>query len=181
MGLAALASGIGAISSSAEPVTRIPDRRPADTDSDLARIAGRAQDAAGKILYLTGQVRDAAGREVADARIEIWHRDAQGRDPFAAEDADENFQGYGIAESGADGSYRFRTVRPGASENSAPYVAMRISAPGFGAITTRVALVSANENALGPVAVLTPASDAEPGALAARFDIVLNYNASAPA
>lgn len=161
-------------------------------DADLARVSGRDARAEGVLLFLAGRVTDAAGREVADARVELWHRDASGRDP-ADDAADPGFQGYGRMETAANGRYRFRTIRPGADEDEAPHLNLRVSAPGFGAMALRLYFAGEPGNADDPYLRRLPAevrealtlvpedaSAIEPGALQAVFDIVLPFNESAP-
>ena len=182
------------------PTPRLAVERPSasvsgDTDSDLAQVAGRPNRAIGTPLLLRGRVLDAAGREVADARVEIWHTDAQGRLPDDSPDGD--FQGYGVAETGGEGRFAFRTVRPGAYGKRAPHMNVRISAPGFGSMTTQVFFEGEPGNADDPVltAIHDPAvrsqlivpltaaagPDAEPGTQVAEVSFVLAFNRSAPA
>jgi protocatechuate 3,4-dioxygenase beta subunit len=57
------------------------------------------------------------GEPVADAVLEIWQANAAGRYAHPGDDnkapLDPNFQGYARIRTGADGSYRFKTVNPG--------------------------------------------------------------------
>jgi len=179
------------------PETSFPRDISAETDTDLARIAGRAGSADGSLLLLSGRVLDAAGREVADARVEIWHADAQGRQPGTDQASDQNFQGYGRSETGGDGRFGFRTIRPGAVAGRAPHIHVRISAPGFGATTTQIFFAGEKDNERDPVlgSVRDPAArarlvvplqqtaDAEQVGVTfrAEFDIILGFNRSAPA
>jgi protocatechuate 3,4-dioxygenase, beta subunit len=95
-----------------------PDRLPADRDADLATVAGRPEQAAGRLLYVAGRVLDARGQPIASARIELWQANAHGRyintrDSDASGPLDPNFQGYGALATDAGGRYRIRTVLPG--------------------------------------------------------------------
>jgi protocatechuate 3,4-dioxygenase, beta subunit len=95
-----------------------PDRLPADRDADLATVAGRPGAAAGRLLYLSGRVLDARERPLANARIELWQANANGRyihsaDGDASGALDPNFQGYAALATDAEGRYRIRTVLPG--------------------------------------------------------------------
>src|SRR3546814_14673229 len=54
-----------------------PTTFPLDSDNDLITVAGRGERAQGTPPYLDGRILDAAGREVADARVEI-DRDRRG-------------------------------------------------------------------------------------------------------
>ncbi len=76
----------------------------------------REGEVAGEVIALFGRVTDGAGEPVPDAMVEIWQADAGGRYPGDGRDApprDPHFQGFGRASTDQDGTYRFRTVRPG--------------------------------------------------------------------
>jgi protocatechuate 3,4-dioxygenase beta subunit len=53
-----------------------PTTFPADRDSDLTRIAGRAARARGTPLYLSGRVLARSGAPVGGAAVELWQCDA---------------------------------------------------------------------------------------------------------
>jgi protocatechuate 3,4-dioxygenase beta subunit len=163
---------------------------PLDADNDLVQVAGRAQPAAGTILHLAGRVLERDGRPVPGARIEIWQCDAFGvyhhpRDPRGP--ADANFQGFGATTSATDGGYRFRTIEPVPYPGRTPHIHVTLSGPGFERLTTQMYLAGnplnerdglyqriADPAARAAVTVaLAPASELEPGAQRATFDIVL--------
>jgi protocatechuate 3,4-dioxygenase beta subunit len=88
----------------------------AETDSDLTRQ--HAGEPLGERIIVTGRVLDRGGRPVPGALIEIWQANAAGRyiherDRHPAP-LDPNFTGAGRLLTGADGTYRFTTVKPGA-------------------------------------------------------------------
>ncbi|WP_230769944.1 protocatechuate 3,4-dioxygenase subunit alpha [Sphingomonas sp. Leaf4] len=86
---------------------------------------------AGEAIDLTGRVVDGEGAPVPDAMLEIWQADAAGR-YHGEPDADPHFVGFGRAATAADGSYRFRTILPGAiGPGHAPHVAVSIFARGL--------------------------------------------------
>ena len=95
-----------------------PMRLPTDQDADLTVIAGKHAHALGQVLYLSGRVTDTRGEPVADGQLEIWQANAVGRYSHPADDntapVDPNFEGYARIRTGPDGSYRFKTVKPGA-------------------------------------------------------------------
>lgn len=78
--------------------------------------------AAGQPVEFAGRVFDGDGQPVPDAVIEIWQADAHGKYPHP-EDAAENdpqkpsqepaFRGYGRVPTADDGSFRFKTIKPG--------------------------------------------------------------------
>jgi protocatechuate 3,4-dioxygenase beta subunit len=85
-------------------------------DHDLTRQ--HAGEPVGQRIVIEGRVLDEGGRPVPETLIEIWQANAAGRYAHRADswDAplDMNFTGAGRALTGADGRYRFVTVRPGA-------------------------------------------------------------------
>jgi protocatechuate 3,4-dioxygenase beta subunit len=88
----------------------------AATDSDLTRQ--HEGEPLGERIIVTGRVVDGSGRPVADTLIEIWQANSAGRyihqrDQHPAP-LDPNFTGAGRVLTGADGTYRFTTVKPGA-------------------------------------------------------------------
>lgn len=188
-------AGAGLAPTPSLPVEPLPNPLPEETDSDLTQVEGRAGSATGTPLLLAGRVLDAAGREVADARVEIWHADAHGR--RADEAADGGFQRYGRTETGGEGRFTFRTVRPGTGKDRAAHINIRISAPGFGSTTTRIFLAEdpskaedlflagirdpAIRSRLVVPLVASTGNGASPGAVKADVEIVLSFNRSAPA
>jgi len=95
-----------------------PVSLPADQDADLTIIAGRDARALGQLLYVSGRVTNLRGEPVVDAELDIWQANAAGRYNHPADQnpkpIDPNFQGYAKIRTGADGSYRIKTVKPGA-------------------------------------------------------------------
>ncbi|MEM6486665.1 MAG: protocatechuate 3,4-dioxygenase subunit beta [Pseudomonadota bacterium] len=85
-------------------------------DDDLLVNYGEG-DPIGERIVLHGRVLDGMARAVPDTLVEIWQANAAGRyrhrnDSYLAP-LDPNFGGCGRTLTGADGSYAFRTVRPG--------------------------------------------------------------------
>ncbi|GAB4238291.1 MAG: protocatechuate 3,4-dioxygenase [Methyloligellaceae bacterium] len=91
-----------------------PRTKPSDSDMDLTRIAGRSEAALGEVIEVQGRILSAKGEPLGGAIVEIWQADSFGRynHPGDRQGRDANFQGYGAVRTGADGSYRFRTIRP---------------------------------------------------------------------
>jgi protocatechuate 3,4-dioxygenase beta subunit len=85
-------------------------------DADLTRQ--RAGEPLGERIIVHGRVLDGDGRPVPDTLVEVWQANAAGRYMHDGDrhDAplDPNFAGAGRALTGADGGYRFTTIRPGA-------------------------------------------------------------------
>jgi len=63
-------------------------------------------------------LRGPAASESPRARIELWQANAAGRYAHPSDDnpkpLDPHFQGFGKLIAGADGSYRYTTIKPGA-------------------------------------------------------------------
>ena len=165
-----------------------PSVLPEDRDADLLVIKGRADRAQGTVLHLTGRVIDTSGAPVADALVEIWQSDAYGRYLLPKDGApgqrDPNFQGYGRARTDAAGAYRFRTIHPVPYGSRPPHIHFQVTHPRFRALVTQMYVMGdpgrENPAYFGGQRVrdalsvtLRPADGAEPGALSARFDIVL--------
>jgi protocatechuate 3,4-dioxygenase beta subunit len=87
----------------------------ADEEADLT--IQHSGDPIGERIVVTGRVIDGAGRPVAHQLVEVWQANAGGRyihkrDQHPAP-LDPNFTGVGRCLTGADGSYRFVTIKPG--------------------------------------------------------------------
>lgn len=99
---------------------------PADQDMDLTMVSGKKERAAGQLLYVSGRVLNTKGEPVADAVLEIWQANTNGRYAHPGDDSksplDPNFQGYAKIKTGADGGYRFKTIMPGAYDNRTPHI-----------------------------------------------------------
>ena len=87
-------------------------------DADLTRNARKTGEPQGERIIVAGRVLDENGRPQPNTLIEIWQANAAGRYVHSADqhDAplDPNFFGGGRCVTGADGSYRFMTIKPGA-------------------------------------------------------------------
>lgn len=82
--------------------------------NDLTETAGVR--ASGEVIEITGRVTQADGRPLDNLVLEIWQADAEGRYD------NPKFLGWGRAATDAQGSYRLRTIRPGAIEGRAPHI-----------------------------------------------------------
>jgi protocatechuate 3,4-dioxygenase beta subunit len=90
--------------------------RVGELDHDLTRQ--HAGEPLGERIIVTGRVLDGDGRPVPDTLVEVWQANAAGRYRHDADrhpaPLDPNFSGAGRCLTGADGGFRFVTVRPGA-------------------------------------------------------------------
>lgn len=158
-----------------------------DDMTDLAREAAR-----GERISIQGRVLDGEGDPVPDAMIEIWQANADGRynHPEDTHEArlDPGFRGFGRSGTGADGSFRFITIKPGAVPGAdgklqAPHIAVIVFARGLLThLYTRIyfpgeALNDGDEWLNAVPAERRPtliAREASPGsAVAFQFDIIL--------
>lgn len=170
-----------------------PTDIPLDKDTDLVQVAGRSGTAKGEIVHLFGRVLDERGRPVEGARVEIWQCDAFGQYHHverAGESHDPDFQGYGVTEVGAEGAYRFRTIKPVPYSGRTPHIHFAITGRGIERLTTQMYIKGhpGNESdflyrsirdpkARDSVSVaFAPAPQIAPGAVAGTFDIVLGRN-----
>ncbi len=197
--VAGLAAGHPAVSAAAKllrtPAQSLgpfyPDVMPLDTDNDLVSIEGGKGISAGRITHIFGRILDLDGRPVPGARTEIWQCDAFGRYIHSADAgrgrSDGNFQGYGATVTGADGGYRFRTIKPVPYTGRAPHIHFAVKGPGAGRLVTQMYVAGEPDNdrdfllarvtderaRRALIVPLTPMPELEAGALGGRFDIVL--------
>jgi protocatechuate 3,4-dioxygenase alpha subunit len=123
---------------------------------------------AGERVTLSGRVFDGAGKPVTDAALEIWQANAQGKyaHPEDAQDKpiDARFRGFGRCLTDAQGTYRFRTVKPGRVPGpdgrlQAPHIVVTVFMRGLlRQLLTRVYFPEDPANADDPVLQLVPAA-----------------------
>jgi protocatechuate 3,4-dioxygenase beta subunit len=163
-----------------------------DIDNDLVMVHGEAARALGQVTHVLGRVLDQSGQAIADAMIEIWQCDNNGRyrhpgDRSGNRPRDPAFQGRGRSVSASDGRYAFRTIRPVPYPGRTPHIHFAIAAPGRARLVTQMyvageplnatdGLLSRIRDARQRDSVIVPLAAAdgiEAGALAGIFDIVL--------
>lgn len=165
--------------------------RAADEDSDLLTIRGRDGRVAGEIIYVTGQVMRPDRSPIANARVEIWQANIEGVYNHPSDGRDETFQGYGSAQTDANGRYAFRTIKPGGYGtvffSRTPHIHFKIGAPGEAALTTQMYFAGDPQNERDGIlnSIRDPESRArlivdfhptpslEPDSRSGLFDIVL--------
>ncbi|MAP18054.1 MAG: protocatechuate 3,4-dioxygenase subunit beta [Aurantimonas sp.] len=89
-----------------------------ETDNDLLCNFAHGGEPIGQRIIVHGRVLDETGRGVPGALLEFWQANAGGRYRHKKETylapLDPNFGGCGRTLTDADGSYRLRTIKPGA-------------------------------------------------------------------
>ena len=118
-------------------------------DLNLAKVEGRPTTASGQIVEIHGAVKAAGCKPVKGAQVQLWQADHEGRYNHKNERSavtpaalDPNFGYWGSAVTGADGTFKVRTVVPGAYKASSswwrpPHIHWTIVAPGKSPITTQ--------------------------------------------
>ncbi len=167
-----------------------PDRLPLDTDNDLLRITDSSQPADGEVAWFSGSVRDAAGRPIRGALVEIWQCDAHGAYLHSGSDnsknRDSHFQGYGRFLTGLGGAYGFRTIKPVSYPGRSPHIHDKVSRGDRHLLTTQCYVLGhpgnekdvcfkslIPEQAAAVVADFVPLEGSRIGELSATWDIVL--------
>ena len=118
-----------------------------DKDFDLTQIEGHSEAAKGQIITIAGIVLDTDGNPLENVMVELWQANAVGRyahprDTSKAE-IDPNFQGWSIVASSKNGSFNFKTIKPGAYKAGGnwvrpPHIHFKASKFGFQPITTQM-------------------------------------------
>ena len=171
-----------------------PVRAPLNHDVDLTHYPGRQGRALGQIVQITGRVLDTSGRPLPQAQLKIWQANAAGRytNPVDKNPAplDPNFLGVTSFGVDSEGSYRLRTVKPGAypepsGTTRTPHVHFDVTNadyrlvaqmyfPGEKLNRNDILFSTLSARHRDPLAaVCKPATTSEPGVSAYTWDIIL--------
>lgn len=108
--------------------------------NNLARPAGKVENAPGQLLYISGRVTDEKCVPIANAIVDVWQANPFGDYRWAARDElltpEPVFAGTGRAVTDNMGHYQFITLFPGSYGRKAPHISMRITHPDFDALNT---------------------------------------------
>ncbi len=123
-------------------------RLPDDADNDLLRN-GALRYGRGQPVWLRGVVQDTAGRPLRGAQVEIWQCDEDGHYDHPGDGSRQNpsFQGFGRTAIAADGSWRFRTIKPVAYSGRTPHIHAKVQLAGRDLLTTQLYVAGEPGNA----------------------------------
>ncbi len=104
-----------------------PDQALEDADADLLKN-GMVDYKMGQPAWVAGVVSDVQGKPVSGAVVEIWQCDHEGvyRHSSSSGNRPMAFQGFGKVQVGADGRYRFRTIKPVAYAGRPPHIHVKV-------------------------------------------------------
>jgi protocatechuate 3,4-dioxygenase, beta subunit len=131
-----------------------PIDKPIDKDADLTLVGNHKTRAQGDIHVITGRILTHGGLPIPNALVEIWQANKWGRyqDDRDKSDLplDDNFQGFGIAQTDKDGRYIFKTVRPagysfGGIERT-PHIHFKVNAVGVNEFVSQMYFAGEPEN-----------------------------------
>ena len=172
-----------------------PDKLPLDADNDLLVVNKSITPAVGSIVQLSGRILTPTGQPVRNAVVEIWQVDCNGAYLHTGSNnrdkQDKNFQGFGRFETGSNGEYRFRTIKPVPYDNRTPHIHFAVDRGSTRWLTTQCYVKGeplnekdgifkrvTNPKDRDALAVeFRPVPKSRVGELAARFDIVLGAEA----
>jgi protocatechuate 3,4-dioxygenase, alpha subunit len=126
-------------------------------------------------IWIGGRIVDGAGEAVADALVETWQADAEGRfaSPEDPRGAVADFRGWSRCETDDQGRWRIRTVKPGPVPGpdgsvQAPHIDLTIHARGLlRQLLTRIYFADETDaNAADPVLTGLPSEHARRSLLA---------------
>ena len=171
-----------------------PVRGPRGHDTDLTHFPGRQGRAKGQVIELTGRMTDQHGNPLPAAAVTVWQANAAGRytNPVDTHTAplDPNFLGVVDFQTGRDGTYRLRTIKPGAYPEPSgtirtPHIHFDVSHADYRLVTqmyfpgeslnaSDILLSTLAARRRNPAtAICKPKPVSEPGVLGFTFDIVM--------
>lgn len=173
-----------------------PDKLPLDTDNDLLIINDAITPATGAVTHLSGRILNSRGEPIRNAIVEIWQVDNNAAYLHSGtvnkDNRDRNFQGFGRFVTSSTGEYYFRTIKPVLYPGrQAPHIHYAVKMKGRDKFTTQCYIkghpgnandfvLKAITNAKARESVIVDFAavpSSRIGELAAKFDIVLGFNA----
>jgi protocatechuate 3,4-dioxygenase, beta subunit len=137
-----------------------PDQALQDADADLLKN-GTVDYANGEPAWVSGVVTDLQGKPVSGAWVEIWQCDHAGvyRHSRSSGSAPMAFQGFGKVQVGADGRYRFRTIKPVPYPGRPPHIHVKVKLGSKELLTTQMYVAGDASNSRDFLTRLLSASD----------------------
>lgn len=128
-----------------------------DKDADLTKVEGKSGVAKGEIIEVFGQVLDTDLNPIEDVTIDLWQANTHGKyhHPHDTSEApiDENFQSWAIIQSGEQGKFRVKTIKPGAyplgakpEEQRTPHIHLKVSKLGYDSLLTQMYFPGEKQN-----------------------------------
>jgi protocatechuate 3,4-dioxygenase, beta subunit len=116
-----------------------PDQALQDADADLLKN-GTVDYKNGESAWVSGVVSDLSGKPVSGAVVEIWQCDHSGlyRHSRSSGSTPMAFQGFGKVQVGADGQYRFRTIKPVPYPGRPPHIHVKVKLGSKELLTTQM-------------------------------------------
>ncbi len=116
-----------------------PDQALQDADADLLKN-GNVDYKNGENAWVSGVVMDLQGKPVSGAQVEIWQCDHEGvyRHSRSSGSTPMAFQGFGKVQVGADGRYRFRTIKPVPYPGRPPHIHVKVKLGSKELLTTQM-------------------------------------------
>jgi protocatechuate 3,4-dioxygenase, beta subunit len=160
-----------------------PVAEPKDADFDLLRN-GSLQYNKGQAAWVEGNVTDLQGAPLKGGFIEIWQCDEAGHydHPRDGSRMDPSFQGFGRVRLGAEGQFKFRTIKPAPYTGRTPHIHAKIKLGNKELLTTQFYVESDPNNArdaiwrrLSPIdqAAVTSAFVPQADGLRAFYNVVV--------
>lgn len=124
-----------------------PDQALQDADADLLKN-GTVDYKNGEPAWVSGVVTDMQGKPVSGALVEIWQCDHEGvyRHSRSSGNAPMAFQGFGKVQVGADGRYRFRTIKPTQYPGRTPHIHVKVKLGSRELLTTQMYIAGERSN-----------------------------------
>ncbi len=132
---------------------------PIPNQTDLTRLPGASRAADGEVIHLAGRVLDQECKPVKGMLVEVWQACATGRyahilDPNPAP-ADPHFRYFGQMMTGEDGTYAFKTIKPGSYPvgpfERPPHIHFKVTGGFYPVVVTQMYFAGEPLNAKDPL------------------------------
>ena len=111
-------------------------------DTDLTRKLGDDEVAKGELIVVEGKILDTNGQPIKNAVVEVWQAGTSGKYNHPRDDnqvpLDNNFQYWGTTLTDQNGSYSFKTIKPGEYPGRSPHIHYHVAAAGFRRMLTQM-------------------------------------------